>query len=143
MNHYALSAIGSACILTYFAIRDKPKNSGCRPQIGDRVIKDDKTYYVFGATGHFLNTCKLLEENCCNKTHQNERLYFVKNSVDIAEAYARMTAKHEKSIPAVAYLGVDWKVNHFFLNFLNVSVLNRNIPDIQFVHIETLDSKME
>lgn len=115
------------------------------PKIGDTVkrVFDGKedSYTVFGATGHSLKTCKIIEANCRQKTHQIDYLFFVttNEAIPLACAYAKTNAgtDNDNTPPAVAYLGINQLSVKTNSGSLGRSVLNSKDPDIQVVHIET------
>jgi hypothetical protein len=121
-------------------------------KIGDRIARtfdgSTKTYTVFGATGHSLDTCKEIKQNCIEKKHQ-QRLYFVIRQADIriAGVFAEKNAMNEKSDSkqaAIAFLGTAKPVqihsDKHIGAYLDKDSLNTADSDIQVVHIERLNS---
>ncbi len=159
MNNLGIKAFTAAASMgfiwyagLYRAKQENPSaTSGC-PQIGDKVSKmihgQVKNYFVFGATGHSLATCKQIERNCEQKTH-NDLLFYMpmQSGVYLADNYARCNVKSDSTdpndtIPAVAYLGID-KSNHITrresLGPLGPTELNKKDPDVQVVYIRTIE----
>lgn len=152
-----------------FAKKNAPLAQGC-PKIGERVNlvveKSFRTYFVFGATGHSLATCRKIQEHSKFKTHVYRRetgydseLFYVNQQslIGTPRQYAKINSStrsndvelssSEDQIPAIAYLGILGTIEDIDAvcrgSALFVNQLNQENPDIQVVHIEVLDSQME